>query len=365
MGTNNARLTDINLMIQAGIDPKTGLPLKFGGVNKCALKKQIKQVLRVQDEQTAVNRYKWHNLPSGLDGQLLERIIYYKFQGAFFYIKNLDKFFFLPYALDGTIDVYGRYQGIRPVSFGGPTENEKDKKADWISNYKRIPIYDMDNIPKNAFEDGCVLLSDYTRQYSQLGISRQILNDGILDAMAEAFPFARTSLVAHSGVKAMRVTGEEDEANVNLANDSIEDAALTGKYLIPIVSALEFQDLTDGGIMRSEEYLLYMQALDNFRLSLYGIDNGGLFEKKAQKLETEQTMNSINDGLVYEDGLLNRQKFCDLVNLIWGLGIWCEQPETLINVDADGDGDVIDDSQDMAPSMEQNETAIPVDSGTA
>jgi hypothetical protein len=30
MGKNNAKLYDPNMLIQAGIDPKTGLPLKFG-----------------------------------------------------------------------------------------------------------------------------------------------------------------------------------------------------------------------------------------------------------------------------------------------------------------------------------------------
>ena len=54
-----------------------------------------------------------------MDGQLLERILYYRGQGAFFYMESLEKFFFLPFALDGEIDVYGRYTGITPLPFNG------------------------------------------------------------------------------------------------------------------------------------------------------------------------------------------------------------------------------------------------------
>ena len=50
-------LPDIATLWQAGIDPKTGLPLKFTSGNKCVLKEDIKKFLRLIDEQDAVNRY--------------------------------------------------------------------------------------------------------------------------------------------------------------------------------------------------------------------------------------------------------------------------------------------------------------------
>lgn len=49
-------LPNIQELIQAGINPRTGLPLKMGG-SKCTLKEDIKKALRIQDEQDAVNRY--------------------------------------------------------------------------------------------------------------------------------------------------------------------------------------------------------------------------------------------------------------------------------------------------------------------
>lgn len=336
---NNAKLPDINTLIQAGIDPKTGLPIRVDE-EKCTLKNDIRRVLRVLDEQNAINRYTWFNLPNGLDGQLIERILYYKGQGMFFYMETDNTFYFLPYALDGSIDVYGRFKAVTPLPFNGTAQDKKDA---WITGLTKIPVYEVKEVDLDTFLDGCVLLSDYSKQISQTNIPRQTLQEPVLDAMAEAFPLARTSLIANSGIKGMRVNDEDQQASVKAASKSITRAALNGDIWIPIVGNIEFQELTDGSALKSEEYLLYMQALDNFRLSLYGLDNGGLFQKKSHMLEAEQEMNAGNVGLVYQDGLALRQKFCNLVNSIWGLGIWVEPSETVLNLDYDQDGDIDDD----------------------
>lgn len=51
-----AKLPQLDVLMQAGINPKTGLPMKFGG-SKCMLKEDLKKFLRLVDEQDAVNRY--------------------------------------------------------------------------------------------------------------------------------------------------------------------------------------------------------------------------------------------------------------------------------------------------------------------
>ncbi|MBO7692078.1 MAG: hypothetical protein J6W16_03475 [Methanobrevibacter sp.] len=53
---NNAKLPQLDVLWQAGINPKTGLPIRFGGT-KATLKEDIKKFLRLVDEQDAVNRY--------------------------------------------------------------------------------------------------------------------------------------------------------------------------------------------------------------------------------------------------------------------------------------------------------------------
>lgn len=337
---------DPSTLIQAGINPTTGLPIKLGGPS-CNLKADVRKILRIIDEQDAINRFKWYNLPDGLDGQLLERILYYKGQGMFFYMETDNRFYFLPYALDGTIDVYGRFTGVTPLPFGGGTASDgKDKP--WITGLIKKPVYSIkiDEITPDFFKDSCVILKDYSPQYNQTIISRQIINEPLLDTMSECIPYMRTALIAGTGVKGMRVDDADQERNVTNASNAIQNAALAGSMYVPVVTPVELQELTDGTVVKSEEYMLAMQSLDNFRLSTYGLENGGLFQKKAHMLEAEQEVNTGNVGLVYQDSLTLRQKFCDIINSIWGLGIWCEPSESVLGLDnnMDGYGYDIDDA---------------------
>ena len=343
---NKPFMMNVEPFIAAGIDPKTGLPKKLADAEGKGLKPGIKTALRVLDEQDAVTRYQWYNLPCELTSQELERLLYYKGQLCLFYSEPLDNFYFMPYALDGTIDFYGRYNTIHPVPMTSGTTNDEKKAAaqqlQYLSTLKLDVVYDVPIEPKDPFTS-TVLLHDYTKQMSQTVIARQLLQEPILDIMSDCFPFMRTALYNSTGVQGLRVNSQDEESNVKAANKSIDRAVLEGQRYIPILAGLEFQDLAGGETQKSEEFLLAMQALDNFRLSLYGLENGGLFQKKSHMLESEQQMNAGHAKAPLNDGLLIRQHFCDIANSLWGLGIWCEISESAIGTDMDGDGMAMDE----------------------
>ena len=358
-----AYLPNLEPLIAAGIDPQTGLPAKVTGSSPCFLKENIKRNLRIIDEQDAVNRYTWYNLPDGLNGQMLERMLYYKGQLCFFYFKEMNKFYFMPYALDGGIDFYGRYVGVHPIPFSGGTTDEEKKQASKqmtiLSEKKLKPMYDCLKFSQALTEDVntksnyCVLLKDYTEQLAQTITPRQALNDAILDIEAECIPFMRTAMIRATGVKGMRVGDQSEQSNVQAANDSMLDAALTGKVNIPIIGTVDFQELNDGQVGKADEFMMALQSLDNFRLSTYGLDNGGLFQKRQHMLQSEQEMNAAGGGsvgLIMQDGLSIRQRFCDIVNSIWGIGIWCDVSETVSGTDKNMDGE-LSDQKDQSGSM--------------
>ena len=344
---NNAAMYDTNTLIQAGINPKTGLPFRMGGDKTVCAKPEIKKQLRILDEQNAVNRFTWYNLPSGLNSHLIERILYYRGQGMFF--KLQDKFYFLPYALSAPegstgIDVYGRFTGVTPLPFNGTSG---DKDAPWIRGLVYEPVYEAPDLMELAdktpeeltaiIEKSCVLLHDYTPQLSQTNIARQALQDPLLDVMSDCIPFMRTALLNGTGVMGVRVSNENEEPAVEAMSSAINRAALEGRKYVGVTGTIDFQELTGGNIARAEEFMLALQSLDNYRLSLYGLDNGGLFQKKSHMLEAEQEMNAGRTQLALEDCLANRQYFATVCNTIWGTSIWCEPSETVLGIDRDGD----------------------------
>lgn len=359
---NNARFINqdvINAYMSAGIDPATGLPSR-AVCEDSALKTAIKKQLRIIDEQDAVNRVKWYNLPLDISSQELERLLYYKGQLCLFYFEELGKFFVMPYALDGTIDFYGRFNTVHPVPMSsGGTDKEKEiyaKQAAALSTKKLKVLYDVPTEPlEGGPGDYCVLLYDYTKQLSETLIPRQQLQDGLLDVMADLIPFMRTSLLNSTGVGGMRVSSKDEESNVQAANKSIDKAALVGKKWVPIVGQVDFQDLTNGAPSRGEEFLMAMQSLDNFRLSTYGLENGGLFEKKAYQNNAQTAMNGGvgQIGSPLQDSLLWRQKACDIANAVWGIGMSCEISENAASVDLNMDGLAADNNDESGIQGDQ------------
>lgn len=364
MATKNSGpyMPNLQALIAAGIDPKTGLPIKATSGTKCTLKNDIKKIVRIIDEQDAVNRYKWYNLPCNLSSQEVERLLYYKGQLCFFYFKDLDEFYFMPYTLDGTIDFYGRFNTIHPVPMTAGDEDKdnvkrKTAQEELLSQIKLkciyAPITFADELNYDVMTSSAVLLHDYTKQQSQTIIPRQQVNDPLVETIAAMIPYARTAAMLSTGVKGVRVNDSAEAEDVMVGSSTIDVAAQTGNPWVPLLGKLDYQELNGGVAYKPTDFMQLMQSLDNFRLSTYGIDNGGLFEKKSQILESENSVNASNTAVALTDGLAIRQNFCNIVNSIWHLGIWCDITETAAMRDDNGDGRI--DENDPAASQSGSE----------
>lgn len=359
IGKNNAKLPDIASLIAAGIDPKTGLPIKMGGTDE-ALRNETIRLIEVIDRQDYVNRGIWYNLPPGIDSQELERMMYYKGQLAFFYVKEENKFYFMPFALDGGLDMIGRFKRIHPVPFNEESEAEDKKEKIEIAKlrsllstmkkhcvYEMISEEDIINSDLDMINDCCVLLRDYTPAYSQYVIPRANLQRPLINQEADFFCYTRTAGLIALGIKAMRVSDADQEGEVTKAAKKYKDQALSGIPWTAITSTVEFQDLATSTGVKPDEFLMILQSIDNLRLRAIGIDNGGIFQKKAQELKDQAAINGGPIGLEAQDYITRRQQFCLVANALFGLSMWYMPSENIINEDRNQDGAVYDDKQDQ------------------
>jgi len=332
MAKNNARIIDEELWKQSGIDRKTGLPLKMLNSIDVSLLSGTRMLLRIKDEQQAVNRYKW-DIPSGLKltSEEIERFLYYKGQLCFFRMKKPNStdynYYLTPYALEGTINLYGQFNSVKPVPFAsGMDKKDENKKPAYdpialaLSLLTLTVVRKNDDIPEDL-DNCCVLLHDYTKQYSEYIIPRQQLQEPLLEIMSLTVPYLRTNMLASVGVKGIRVGDADQYKQVIEGSQSLDNYAKNGKIWYPILGSIEAQELTEKNMAAMNDYMQTFQSLDNLRLSLYGLANGGVFEKKAHTLGKEEEINQTNTDLVYDDGLSIRKEFCDLVNKIWNIGI--------------------------------------------
>ena len=338
-------LPDIATLLQAGINPKTG-KLRFPAPDK-DLKFAARRIFRIQDEQRAINRYKWYNLPAGLSSQELERLLYFKYSLVFFYFEELEQFFFMPYALDGTIDFYGRYNTVHPVPMTSGAEKEEESKeykakAQLLSQKKLNIVKDVVVFEEDVTEDlllkSGVILRDYTNQMGQMGEARYILNDKLTELKADCLCFVRTNLLVSSGIQGLRVPDADSNSEVVNFTDQLYNSALNGIPYVAITAKVELQEIQPTTTAKASEYFLALQSIDNLILSTYGIENTGIYEKSAHILESENAVNMSNVSLVNQDGITQRQNFCNIVNSIWDLGIWCEIAEPVVGYDMNRDG---------------------------
>ena len=132
-------------MYDNGLRQAAGLPERKNQAPICTenpLLDNMRNTIQEIDKTDALRRFTWYGLPEGIDGELIERIMYYRGMGMAFYMEAEEKFYFLPFALDGNIDVTGRYLSVTPVPFGGTSDDGKDPQP-WIEGFTFDPLYDM------------------------------------------------------------------------------------------------------------------------------------------------------------------------------------------------------------------------------
>ncbi len=333
---NNAKMYDKYLYDAAGItnDYKPSF----------ALRDSFHELFEELDLQESIRSFRWYNLPSGLTGEFMERVLYYKGTGMFFYMKDNDKFYFLPYSLSGNIDVTGKFLAVTPLPFGGPTDNEKGKDKPWIPGMVKFPVYDLGEFEDEELDfDGlaskCILLFDRSRGYATGYVKPRAQKvQAIVDVMSEIPPMIRTSNLSNCGISGMRVPGEDAKQEVYDTSNAIYAQAMSGDIYAPITANLEFQELGSTGAGNVTELLTALQSFDNIRLRTIGINNGGMQQKQAHMLQVEADTNNGKAELTFQDKLLVRQQFCDYVNYVFGLDIYCEPDESLMQFDANQDG---------------------------
>ena len=314
------------------------------------------KTLRIIDEQQFLTRYKWYNLPHGLNENLMERILYYRGRAMFFYIEAEDKFFFLPFSFGKEIDYYGRMNQCIPLPFTGSSTTETMSKA--LSIETREPVYDfqLGDMTWKDFTGKCVICYDYSQQLSQHILPRKELNDLIIDYEADMIPYLHTALMNSTGVEGVRVNSDDEQADVRVASLGIQNAALNGLKWLPLKGRVDFQSLGQNGTSQAQEYLLAMQSMDNFRQMGMGLGDGTLFQTRAHMLQTQADMAIGRVDGIYQDGLNRRQEFCNLVNSVFGVGIWCDVSEQATGYDKSLDGLVADENEPEANSEEGGQT---------
>lgn len=299
--------------------------------------------MRVKDEQDAIESIAWDLLPPDVPCDLIERILYYRGSGAWFPIA--EKWLFFPYTGKDP-DALGRWQWITPIPFTG-TSRVDDKEIQPLFDNKWFrAIYEVpepEEISLEYLETVAVPVFDYSRQYSQTIIPRASLSEPLIKVISECVPFARTALINGAGIQGFKIISESQTGEVYRASSAAYRAALNGERWLPVVGDIQSAAIPTNNPLNVQDYLLAAQSFDNLRLSMHGLSNGGLFEKKQKMLDSEVAQTENRASRTLQNRVKLRQEACTILNSIAGVIAWCEASEEATGHDRNGDGVLMDD----------------------
>lgn len=307
---------------------------------------RIGDSLKDIDYQQYLTRFRWNNLPEGLDSELFERIMYFSGSAMFFYIKELDRFYFLPYGMSGEetetgIDFYGRFNRLKPYSFNGSTDGSGERKANgkmskadiYLStqirdNIKDIPFVSSEEEAKKIYENGAVICWDHTPGLAYWNNSRNRISQAYIKYMVKILIQTKSALINSSGFNLFAADGEQDNDIMQMQIDAINGDRELGQIAAVVSKSLgNIENLQSNAPAAMQDFWASLQSADNLRLKSMGISNDGLQQKSQYQNIQEQSMDISDSMQVYYNAFLERVKFAAIVNSIWGLDIY---PEPLL-----------------------------------
>lgn len=351
-----AKMFDLNALAQSGI-PLSNEMLKYGNAvdqNGVVVSAnpldyglhydELFAIMREQNYVETIERYMWTNVPFGLTPDLIERVLFFRGKGVLYFNDAVGKFQFLPFALNDTIDEYGRYTRCNTLPFIGVDEVKKDpnsKKRMVSAVMEDLElVYDLpynEEMLRMIREKKPVgiVLNDNTLAISQQPIIRANYVKPVLHMMATLMNIINCAMFGAADHNVLAVENESELKSINQGIDAINKNILNGKRFTAITSPLKIEPLKTSNTADLEGLFNTFNSLSNFLKSITGVANPGVFDKKAHLLQEEQQLNGSNADDIYYNGLRQRQEFCMLVQAYYGYPIWCESKRAMSEVQAE------------------------------
>lgn len=300
-------------------------------------------IMREQNMIETFERYMWTDIPFGLTQDIIERVLFFRGKGIFYFNDKIEKFQFLPFTLNGVIDEYGRYTRCNTLPFIGTDEEPKDKKV----KKPRILVYEdleiVYDLPYNSemFEKARkmktvgIILNDNSLAVSQQPIIRSNYVKPVLHMMATLMQIINTAMYGSADHNLLQIENESELVSIQNQINAINADILRGNRFTPIVGTLPITPLKTSNTANLEGLFGTFNSLTNFLKSITGVANAGVFDKKAHLLQEEQKLNGSNSDDIYYNGLRLRQEFCLMVQAYYNYPIWCESKRAMSEVQSE------------------------------
>ena len=303
------------------------------------------RIMREHNRTEVLERYMWIDLPPGVTQDIIERVLFYRGKGVLYYNDKVDKFQFLPFALNGVIDEYGRYTRVNTLPFTGVDSGDiYDKKGRLKKNVKFVYedleiVYDLpynEEMLKRMREKPVgIIINDNSLAVTQQPIIRSMYVEPVLRLMSTIMQLINTAIFGAADHSILQIENEKDLKSVEEQIDAINADILHCKRFTPVIGTFPITPLKTSNTADIEGLFGTFNSASNFLKSISGISNAGVFDKKAHLLQEEQKLNGSNSDDIYYNGLRMRQEAMILAQAYYGVGTWCSSKRGMSGAEAE------------------------------
>lgn len=273
-----------------------------------AERNKFKLILQDLDAQQVCNRYIWENLPNGILAWRIEQMLYMRGSLAFF--KSNEKFYILPFAMVGGINIYGLPVAVQPITYNGTVAGKTGEEFGAVT--KKLQVNYYGDYDKDA---QAILLYDRTPVYTASTglIARAILNDKIIDEQINVLVMLRVNLLNSQGT--LYIVAKEAQADIVRAEvASLYNGLLNGINVQVLTSEMALDNIQGAKADYQEQQMWQcFTSYNSLRCMVSGIMNGGTFEKKERAITGELAGDEAQTQLILDSGLVMRKLFIEQV----------------------------------------------------
>lgn len=276
-------------------------------------KNKYKLLWAQYDMTQNISRYVWEDLPENIKSWDIERMLYYRTSLVGF--KLGGHIFILPYIISGTLNPYGYFSKVRPITYNG---NAVGNSKQLIGGGLELSV-NASGVPDGEYE--AVLLFDNVPRYSgsNIGISRYALNQIIIAEMAEVLARVNINLVI-ANKKIFLIAKDAQQADViryEISKSFDSDAPID-----VLSSPLDVQTVQSTNDYQADDLFNVLKNYDAIRCFMSGIQSKNFgTEKKERLVSGELAGNEEQIDLIADMGLELRQNFADNMNRLFGTDI--------------------------------------------
>ena len=283
---------DTNALLEAGI-PQSKKMLKYGiaidqygnAVTPNPTKYNLDydslfSIMREQNMIETFERYMWTNVPFGLTQDLIERLLFFRGKGVLYFNDKVEKFQFLPFALNGVIDEYGRFTRCNTLPFTGVDEEEKKKSSGGKKKMQTLVYEDLEivydlpyneetfNMVQERIKVG-IILNDNSLAVSQQPVIRSNYVKPVLHMMATLMQIINTAMYGNADHNLVQVENESELESINQQINAINFDILKGCRFTPVVGTLPISPIKTNNTANLEGLFNTFNSLIASSLNLF------------------------------------------------------------------------------------------------